>query len=612
MTPPPGTSAPEAPTATAATAATSAPNATDALAPPATELTEEQIQRMLAEERARLLEAEGVEAPEVKHFKKPVERPFTKDQRSHTTLLFGGLTLAHERLCKSALEGLGYKVDYLECPDTSAFQLGKEFGNNGQCNPTYFTTGNLVKHLQKLRDEEGMSTQEIIDNHIFLTAGACGPCRFGMYEAEFRLALRNAGFEGFRVMLFQQEGGLSQGDLEAGLEMSLDFFMGILRGIMIGDLLNEVGYQIRPYEVNPGETDRVLEECMQDVEDIFRSRVNPTLEGPLSRLLGNGGLKSTAEFAMKFHEQLTGDYYSKPLEKVAAKLRAIECDYTRVRPIVKITGEFWAQTTEGDGNFNMFRFLQGEGAQVLVEPVSTWIAYMVWHYKQKMGARKGIEEGQAPPPWYRFDKWAVVEAKSRLSQAKIGFAGRIFDREYERSRAALGGTAHRIANQDVMGDLARDFYNPLAEGGEGHLEVAKNIYYSTHDLCHMVLSVKPFGCMPSSQSDGAQAAVVSAYKDMIYLPIETSGEGEVNAHSRVQMSLGEARSNARAEMKAELERAGVTVEQVQEFTQSRPELRRGLHDVPHYKGVVGVSARFVRYCADLMGVKDAGPVSAAH
>jgi len=41
---------------------------------------------------------------------------------------------------------------------------------------------------------------------VFFTAGACGPCRFGMYEAEYRLALRNAGFDGFRVLLFQQSG----------------------------------------------------------------------------------------------------------------------------------------------------------------------------------------------------------------------------------------------------------------------------------------------------------------------------------------------------------------------------------------------------------------------
>ena len=38
----------------------------------------------------------------------------------------------------------------------------------------------------------------------------------------------------------------------------------------------------------------------------------------------------------------------------------------------------------------------------------------------------------------------------------------------------------------------------------------------------MVLSLKPFGCMPSTQSDGVQAAVIAHFPDMIFLPIETS------------------------------------------------------------------------------------------
>ena len=50
---------------------------------------------------------------------------------------------------------------------------------------------------------------------MFLTAGACGPCRFGMYVTEYRKALRDAGFDGFRVMLFQQTGGLKQATGEA-------------------------------------------------------------------------------------------------------------------------------------------------------------------------------------------------------------------------------------------------------------------------------------------------------------------------------------------------------------------------------------------------------------
>src|SRR5262249_6666997 len=118
------------------------------------------------------------------------------------------------------------------------------------------------------------------------------------------------------------------------------------------------------------------------------------------------------------------------------------------------------------------------------------------------------------------------------------------------------------------------YYNSRAGGGEGHLEVAKNIYYSNKDLAHMVLSVNPFGCMQSTQSDGAQSAVVSQYKDMIYLPIETSGEGEINAHSRVQMALGEAKNKAKKEFAEALERAGLTLEQCRAWCEQPPETRR--------------------------------------
>ncbi len=48
---------------------------------------------------------------------------------------------------------------------------------------------------------------------------------------------------------------------------------------------------------------------------------------------------------------------------------------------------------------------------------------------------------------------------------------------------------------------------------------------------------------------------------MIYLPIETSGEGEINAHSRVQMALGEAKNKAKKEFAEALEKSGLTLDQ---------------------------------------------------
>src|SRR5512142_3045594 len=247
---------------------------------------EDLIQQRVAEERARLEREAGIVHKQVHHFHKPIERPFTADQRSHTTLLFGGLTWKHEKLVHGALEGLGYKCEVVPTPDVKAFQLGKEYGNNGQCNPTYFTVGNLVQYLQTL-EESGQKRQDLINNYVFLTAGACGPCRFGMYEAEYRLALRNAGYDGFRVLLFQQSGGLNQAEAEAGLEMNLDFFLSILNGLNMGDVINELAHQVRAFELNPGDTDRVLGDAMEMLHEAVKRR--PKLESALTKLAGEQG-----------------------------------------------------------------------------------------------------------------------------------------------------------------------------------------------------------------------------------------------------------------------------------------------------------------------------------
>jgi len=142
--------------------------------------TQEDLIRQRLEDERRRLEAEaGIERKKAVQFHKPIEHDFTKSQREHTTVLFGGLTWKHEKLVHAALSALGYKVEAMPVPDKRAFQLGKEYGNNGQCNPTYFTVGNLVQYAQHL-EEKGLTKKEIIDRYVFVTAGACGPCRFGM------------------------------------------------------------------------------------------------------------------------------------------------------------------------------------------------------------------------------------------------------------------------------------------------------------------------------------------------------------------------------------------------------------------------------------------------
>ncbi|MCZ7586616.1 MAG: hypothetical protein M5R36_26595 [Deltaproteobacteria bacterium] len=211
---------------------------------------------------------------------------FTAAERPHTTLLVSGLTYAHDTFIVAGLKGLGYDVVALDCPDNAALQVGKEFGNRGQCNPTYYTVGNLVKYLQFLRDERGESVDDIIKRYVFVTAGACGPCRFGMYVTEYRKALRDAGFDGFRVMLFQQQGGIKQATgSEEGLQINQTFAFTLVRALMAGDVINLIGYRLRPYEVEPGSTDKALAKLPRahgggaDPEAVHRPRPHALPEG---------------------------------------------------------------------------------------------------------------------------------------------------------------------------------------------------------------------------------------------------------------------------------------------------------------------------------------------
>src|SRR5687767_12351689 len=231
---------------------------------------ENEIRRRVEAERARL-EAQLRPPADAHHFHRPVERPFTAAERDQVTILIGGLTWKHEWLIKSIFQSAGYKVDIMPTPDVAGFQLGKEYGNNGQCNPTYFMVGHLIKHLQSL-EAKGLSRQEIVDNYVFFTAGSCGPCRFGMYEAEYRLGVQNAGYDGFRILLFQQDDGINAASGEAGLKFTVDFGLGAFNALNFGDVLNDVCYQIRPYEVHPGHTDRVFVEAMERLTASLRDR----------------------------------------------------------------------------------------------------------------------------------------------------------------------------------------------------------------------------------------------------------------------------------------------------------------------------------------------------
>ena len=477
-------------------------------------------------ERQRL----GLDDHPVEHWVDANPQTFTRAERGHTTILFGGLTMAHDQLVRAALAGLGYDMQPLDVPDTESLRYGKEFGNRAQCNPTYFTVGNLVKHLVHLRDREGMSVEEIIRTRVFFTAGACGPCRFGTYVTEYRKALRDAGFDGFRVLLFQQQGGLRQATGEdAGLDFSPRFFVTLLKALLAGDALNLIGYRIRPYEVEPGSTDRALEECKQIISGAFLRRRS---------LL-------------------------RALWRSRRRLGEVRVNRLQPKPKVSIIGEFWAMTTEGDGNYRLQRFLESEGAEVDIQPVTAWLLYNIWEHtwdtKRRLTLRS--EDG---------GNFGLKGTNPRKKLALLALAEQVLRASFTVYARAIGLGRYHLSDMDEIATISHQYYDNHLRGGEGHMEVGKLIQAVEQRKSHMMISVKPFGCMPSSGvSDGVQSLVTARHSDAIFCAIETTGDGAVNVQSRVLMYLFKARQKAQQEYDALRQASGRSQQELEDRARRR-------------------------------------------
>lgn len=426
--------------------------------------------------------------------------------KHETILLSGGLTILQDQLIQAALQSLGENYISLPNPNFESFQKGKAYGNRGQCNPTYFTVGNLVKYLQNLRDEKGLSSEEIVRKYVYITAGGCGPCRFGMYITEYKKALRDAGFDGLRITSFDHDKGIFQGDeIDDGiLNFTPKFFITLTKSVIIGDIINILGYKMRPYETEVGSVDAAMKQCEDLVSEAFLEK------------------KSLV----------------KTLWKCRRVLEKVKLNRLQPKAKVMVMGEFWAAMTEGDGNYNLHRFLESEGAECIPQPIINRLLLNLWEAERSLHKKEHLQVQDAKKVDFSSVKTRVL---IKLGKAAIKTHFTLYAK-------AIGLHDYEIPDMDKLARLGQEYYTLDCDGGEGHLEVAHLIESVKENISHLVISVKPFGCMPSSSvSDGVQSLVTSRFPEANFLAIETSGEGAANFYSRVQMALFKAKQSAKEE-----------------------------------------------------------------
>lgn len=494
----------------------------------------------------------------INHYTGYKPRPFTRAERDDVTILYGGLTWKHERLIQGVMHNLGYNAQALPNISRQDLDAGKELIDVGACCPTIFTTGNLVNFLKSEVSVHG--EKKVANKFVFMTAGACGPCRFGQYHQSYAMALDGLGLGDFRLLLLAQDQLDQSKEKNDGLEINPPLSLGLIWAILCGDLLTDLEYMTRPYEVVPGETNRVLKESVECLYQVFRNR-------PLQ--------KSTWQ---TFGWHLFTGYFVRALNEIKKKWDAIEVDRLRVKTKVKITGEFWIQTHEGDGNYNIKRWLEHEGAEVVPPPVAVWLDYLFHPLIRELKERKNV--GRHP----------------RIKHKAVATIEKILRGTYNRFRKALADLPEELPDQYELKQLAAPFYHFELRGGEGHMLVGKALHSYHHKKAHMICELSPYSCMPNTMSVGAMANVLGQYPDLLYAPIEIKGDAEVHALSRCQMILTEAKRRAQDEFDRALRETGLSVQSVREYEKSHPELRRATYRVPRM-GYAGAAANYVAHLA---------------
>ncbi len=499
----------------------------------------------------------------VNHYTAYKPRPFKREERERVTVLYGGLTWKHERILQGAFHNLNYKAEPLPNIARGDLDAGKELIDVGACCPTLFTTGSLVNLLKQKISELGK--QAVADKFVFLTAGACGPCRFGQYHESYAMALDGLGLRDFRLFLLAQD-ELDQGSADGGgLEINLPLSLGLVWAILCADLLTDLEYMTRPYEVNPGEVDRTLKESVEHLYGTFYNRPDR------GRKYGT----------LAWH--ILSSYFTDALRDVRRKWDAIKLDRLRVKARVKITGEFWLQTHEGEGNYNIKQWLEREDTEVVSPPVAVWLHYLLHPTIRKLEHRNST--GKHPG----LEHMALVALE------------RIYRGTYNRFRRALANLPNELPDQEELRRLAEPFYHFELRGGEGHMLIGKALHAYKHKKAHMTCELSPYSCMPNTMSVGSMANVLGKYPDLLYAPIEVKGDSEVHALSRCQMILTEAKRRAKTEFEEALRKSGLTVETIRKFEEHHPELNRATYRIPH-GSYVGNAANYVEHLAKGKGL----------
>ena len=259
---------------------------------------------------------------------------FTKEMKKTYTLLFPMMAPIHFKMLGKVFNHYGYKAELLETTGPEIAQTGLKYIQNDMCYPAILSCGQMIAAVQ--------SGKYDIHHVALLITQTGGGCRASNYIKLLRKGMDRAGL-GFVPTISVNVSGLEP---NPGMKITLGIIRRSLAAVIYGDMLMCLSNQVRPYEINKGETDKLVSKWQDELCN--------------QMLYGNG---------YKFKK------IKENLDNIVKDFAKIEKDDTpRVK--VGVVGEIYVKYA-ALGNNNLEKFLADQGCEVNLPGMMNFILFKI-------------------------------------------------------------------------------------------------------------------------------------------------------------------------------------------------------------------------------------------
>ncbi len=172
---------------------------------------------------------------------------FTLKMKKDYTILSPSMAPIHFKILKPILQRQGFKIEIMENDGPEVLQLALKYLHNDMCYPSMLTTGQMLATI--------MSGKYDPDKVAMVITQSGGGCRDSNYINLMRKAFEKAGYPNV-PFISANIWGL---ELNSGINLTPKSLLMALAGLIYGDMIMIVSNQVRPYEVNKGETDAMID-----------------------------------------------------------------------------------------------------------------------------------------------------------------------------------------------------------------------------------------------------------------------------------------------------------------------------------------------------------------